>query len=75
MGLARELSTLLHLPEFVRNFAARAAELLQARCRSAGSIVQDQALETAVLRGVPDRTCIDSNLLKRHELRTGRSGG
>ena len=29
MGLARELSTLLHLPEFVRNFAARAAELLK----------------------------------------------
>ena len=72
MGLARELSTLLHLPEFVRNFAARAAELLQAHAAALVQL-QDPALETAVLRGVPDRTCIDSNLLKRLSYALGGS--
>ena len=51
MGLARELSTVLHLPEFVRSFAARAADLLQAKCAAIVQL-QDSSLETAVLRGL-----------------------
>ena len=64
MGLARELSTVLHLPEFVRSFAARAADLLQAKCAAIVQL-QDSSLETAVLRGSPDQICAEPGVLKR----------
>ena len=64
MSLARELSSLLQLPEFVRNFAARAAELLQARAAALVQL-QDESLETAVLRNAPERAYLEPKVLKR----------
>jgi len=49
MGLAFELSSLVHLPDFNRRFVARAAELSGASA-AALALYEDSVLETAVLR-------------------------
>jgi two-component system NtrC family sensor kinase len=46
--LALELNNVLHLPEFMRNFALRAAELLGARC-VALSLFQTSATDTILM--------------------------
>ncbi len=46
--LALELNNVLHLPEFMRNFAVRAAELLGARC-VALSLFQTSATDTILM--------------------------
>src|SRR5262252_9311635 len=49
MGLAFELSSLVHLPDFNRRFVSRAAELSGAGA-AALALVQDSVLETTILR-------------------------
>ena len=64
VGLARELSTLLNLPEFIRRFASRAAEMMGARY---AAIVQlsDPGLETGVSAGSTDPSRIDHGLVQK----------
>ena len=53
VALALELNTVLHLPEFTRNFARRAADLLGGQA-VALSLFQDSELETVLLQGTAE---------------------
>ncbi|MGB9074965.1 MAG: PAS domain S-box protein [Terriglobales bacterium] len=53
VALAVELNTVLRLPEFTRNFARRAADLLGGR-GVALSLFQETALETVLLQGTAE---------------------
>jgi len=60
MGLALELGSLVHLPDFNTRFVCRAADLVGAK-GAALALFQDSVLETAVLHdpfleGLPDRS-------------------
>jgi PAS domain S-box-containing protein len=48
-----ELNTVLHLPEFMRNFAVRAAGLLGGRS-AALSLLQNSEMETVLIRGIAE---------------------
>jgi PAS domain S-box-containing protein len=65
VALALELNTVLQLPEFTRNFARRAADLLGARA-VALSLFQGTALETVLLQGSSEVE--DKPLLRRFNL-------
>jgi PAS domain S-box-containing protein len=54
MGLAFELGSLVHLPDFNRRFVTRAAELSGASAAALG-IFQDAVLETTVLLNGPEQ--------------------
>ena len=60
--LALELNHVLHLPEFTRNFAVRAAELLGARC-VALSLFQESVTDTILMCGASEVD--DKPLLRR----------
>ncbi|MFY9558715.1 MAG: PAS domain S-box protein [Terriglobales bacterium] len=68
VALALELNTVLHLPEFTRNFARRAADLLGARA-VALSLFQGAAQETVLLQGAAEVE--DKALLRRFNLALG----
>ena len=65
VALAVELNTVLRLPEFTRNFARRAADLLGGR-GVALSLFQETALETVLLQGTAEVE--DKALLRRFNL-------
>ncbi|MFI5114377.1 MAG: PAS domain S-box protein, partial [Terriglobales bacterium] len=65
VALAVELHTVLRLPEFTRNFARRAADLLGGRA-VALSHFQEAALETVLLQGTAEVE--DKALLRRFNL-------
>jgi PAS domain S-box-containing protein len=65
VALAMELNTVLRLPEFTRNFARRAADLLGSRA-VALSLFQETALETVLLQGRAEVE--DQALLRRFNL-------
>ena len=65
VGLALELNTVLHLPEFTRNFARRAADLLGGRA-VALSLLQTSATEIVLLQGASQ--VHDKSLLHRFHL-------
>jgi PAS domain S-box-containing protein len=60
--IALELNTVLHLPEFMRNFALRAASLLGSRS-AALSLFQTAELDTVVMCGASEVE--DKSLLRR----------
>src|SRR5712692_8782054 len=64
MGLALEVGKLLHLPDFAKSFAARAADITGAR-GVALALSQDGVLETIVLQGPTRVVCHDRPLLRR----------
>jgi len=64
MGLALEVGKLLHLPDFAKSFAARAADITGAR-GVALALSQDGVLETIVLQGPTRVVCHDRSLLRR----------
>ncbi len=68
VALALELNTVLHLPEFTRNFAARAADLLGGRA-VALSLFQGATQETVLLQGASEVE--DKPLLRRFNLALG----
>ncbi|MBI1741248.1 MAG: PAS domain S-box protein [Candidatus Koribacter versatilis] len=68
VALALELNTVLHLPEFTRNFARRAADLLGGRA-VALSLFQGAAQETVLLQGASEVE--DKPLLRRFNLALG----
>ena len=65
VALAVELNTVLRLPEFTRNFARRAADLLGGRA-VALSLFQETALQTVLLQGTAEVE--DKALLRRFNL-------
>ena len=64
MGLALEVGKLLHLPEFAKSFAKRAADMTGAR-GVALALSQNAALETVILQGPTRVVCQDRALLSR----------
>jgi PAS domain S-box-containing protein len=66
-GLALELGTLLHLPDFARKFVARAATLLNAKA-AALALYQDGALELAALYGGAHEDEVDALWSRRFSL-------
>src|SRR5437879_6926752 len=69
MGLALEVGKLLHLPEFAKSFAKRAADMTGAR-GVALALSQNAALETVILQGPTRVVCQDRAILSRfsHDL-------
>ena len=68
VALALELNTVLHLPEFKRNFARRAVDLLGGRA-VALSLFQGATQETVLLQGAAEIE--DKSLLRRFNLALG----
>jgi PAS domain S-box-containing protein len=68
VALALELNTVLHLPQFARNFARRASELLGGRA-VALSLFQTAPPETVLLQGAAPID--DKSLLQRFQLAIG----
>jgi PAS domain S-box-containing protein len=71
-ALALELKSHLRLPEFVRSFTSRAADILGAR-RAALCIQQEGGLETLMLHDAEGREVQDPSLLRRFSYALGEA--